>query len=134
MKEELWDLPTPRLQGSHVQPLLPSQAEHSARVQGQCQGAMENSRSQLRRARAPRSGPSWPRERPRIPEPRILLTLVEEDIVGIEGHAGKGVISETWVALIHLLDFHVQPVGRRAALAQAPTDPDVGPCPLGPLS
>lgn len=43
---------------------------------------------------------------------RSPLTLVEEDIVCVEGDTGEDIVGGTGVALVHPLDLNIQPVGR----------------------
>lgn len=41
-----------------------------------------------------------------------MLTLVQEDVTCVKGDTSKDIISVTGVALVHRLDFHVQPAGK----------------------
>lgn len=60
----------------------------------------------------PTGGSGQPRVMAWPPATRSPLTLVEEDIVCVEGDTGEDIVGGAGVALVHPLDLHVQPAGR----------------------
>lgn len=87
----------------------PAPPQGPARANGMpCTGAIPHSAAPaLRQAQRGSLGvTAWP-----LPT-RSTLTLVEEDIACIKGDTGEDIVGGTGVALVHPLDFHVQPAGR----------------------